>query len=60
MRVHFGDRLLPSDVSVDLSGLVIGDLVNQLCTSINTNKIPAIHIAGQTLQPEPVMSHAII
>lgn len=35
-------------------------LKKKLCSIITRNKMPAIHIPGQILQPEPLMSHPMI
>jgi hypothetical protein len=45
-----------------LDGVFDGDeaLKKKLCNVITRNKMPAIHIPGQILQPEPLMSHAMI
>jgi len=45
-----------------LAGIVegVGGRKKTLCIIITRNKRPAIHIPGQTLHPEPFMSHAMI
>ena len=45
-----------------VAGIVEGVGVRKktLCIIITRNKRPAIHIPGQTLHPEPSMSHAMI
>jgi hypothetical protein len=38
----------------------VGARKKKLCIIIAKNKRPAIHIPGQILHPEPLMSHAMI
>jgi hypothetical protein len=45
-----------------LDGIFDGEeaLKKKLCNVITRNKMPAIHIPGQILQPELLVSHAMI